>query len=453
MAKPKLTVYADAGNHTGFERVQREVLTRLQDRYQIVVMGIGFHGQPEIDYPYPVYPASTTDADLFGVDTYFKVVQKRKPDLIWLFQDMWNILKYEVLTPVKIPIAIYYPVDTPNMKWQYGLGTGAASAVGTYTKFGARETAAGVQDFWSLMHETAVPNGTDVTQPMFWMNIDHPMGGKLNARMDRLNRYQNPDNYHVIPHGLDVTQFQVLDKASCRQEFGIPADSFVVLNVNTNQYRKRHDLTIRAFAELVKHVPNAVLVLHCFGTIIHGYDLGQLARYHGVSDKVWLIHEKQPDLTDEQLIHLYNTADVQINTAGGEGWGLPSFEGAACGVPQLVPDWSATHELWRDHGLLLKVQDYRAETKNANTLHAEISVKDAAEKLLMLHDDLQLRHRYADLAYQHAQAQPAWDVVAEKMHQLFQAALNEPKITAVSIEDAVKNRTEVKSELADKLWL
>jgi D-inositol-3-phosphate glycosyltransferase len=453
MAKPKILVYADAGNHTGFERVQRGVLSCLQDKYNIIVMGIGYHGQTDDPYPYPVYPASTTDQDLFGTETYFKVVKKRNPDLIWLFQDMWNILKYEVLTPVTIPLAIYYPVDTPNMKWHYGLGTGAAASVGTYTQFGARETAAGVQDFWNLLNQTAAENGTDVTEPMVSMNIAHPMGGKLYTRMDRLFKYQDPANYHIIPHGLDPNKFPVLDKATCRREFGIPENAFVVLNVNTNQYRKRQDLTIRAFAELVKHVPNAILVLHCFGAIIHGYDLGQLARYHGVSDRVWLIHDKQPDLTDTELGQLYNAADVQINTAGGEGWGLPSFEGACCGVPQLVPDWSATRELWKDHGILLRVDGYRAEVKHANTMHAEISVRHAAETLRMLYEDTQMRARYADLAYQHAHAQPTWEDVAVKVDALFQAALNEPARTSVSIEQAIARRTVITSELTDKLWL
>jgi glycosyltransferase involved in cell wall biosynthesis len=41
---------------------------------------------------------------------------------------------------------------------------------------------------------------------------------------------------------------------------------------------------------------------------------------------------------------IYSALDVQATTTLGEGWGLTTMEGMACGVPQIVPDWAALGE-------------------------------------------------------------------------------------------------------------
>src|SRR4030095_6152956 len=45
-----------------------------------------------------------------------------------------------------------------------------------------------------------------------------------------------------------------------------------------------------------------------------------------------------------QLPLIYSALDVQVTTTLGEGWGLTTMEGMACGTPQIVPDWAALGE-------------------------------------------------------------------------------------------------------------
>lgn len=45
----------------------------------------------------------------------------------------------------------------------------------------------------------------------------------------------------------------------------------------------------------------------------------------------------------------YNCFDVQVSTTQGEGFGLTTLEGMACGVPQIVPDWAALGD-WGKRG-------------------------------------------------------------------------------------------------------
>jgi len=41
---------------------------------------------------------------------------------------------------------------------------------------------------------------------------------------------------------------------------------------------------------------------------------------------------------DDDINVFYNLADVGVNSADGEGWGLCNFEQMGVGVPQVVPD-------------------------------------------------------------------------------------------------------------------
>ncbi len=55
-------------------------------------------------------------------------------------------------------------------------------------------------------------------------------------------------------------------------------------------------------------------------------------------------------MPQEELSLIYSALDVQMSTTQGEGWGLTTMEGMACGVPQIVPDWAALGE-WTGDGV------------------------------------------------------------------------------------------------------
>jgi hypothetical protein len=56
---------------------------------------------------------------------------------------------------------------------------------------------------------------------------------------------------------------------------GLKEEDFIVFNGNRNQFRKRIDITISAFAEFAKERPNAKLYLH-MGTKDQGWDVMQV---------------------------------------------------------------------------------------------------------------------------------------------------------------------------------
>jgi glycosyltransferase involved in cell wall biosynthesis len=452
--KIRLLAVGDAGRPTGFEKIMRHVVRYLNDtgKYDIVIRGIGYSEQTAVrSYPVPVKPASMEWEDPCGVFEFSNWIEEDKPDALFLINDLWNLAGYMTFKPPLLPTIAYFPVDCPNVQWSNALALSGVSEAVSYTKFGATETAIGVRDAVDIFAERV---STDHNAKLEWFQLPK-FGRMISGRMDRLQRYQNVANYNIIPHGLETNIFKPMDKAKCRRRFGVPEDRFVISNVGTNQFRKRIDLTLRVFAKLRQTVPDAFLLLHCAGTTQHsldGWNLGQLVRAYGLTGHVMLSHERHGEVSDQQLCMLYNCADVNINTGGGEGWGLCTMESAACGVPQVVPDWSATRELWTGNGMLLPVIDYRLEPKQVlNTAHAVIDVEESARLVASMVDPA-VRQQYADLALAFAAKQLSWERVGEAFDQIIQNAFTELPPAEVSLREMMDARNgELKSEITD--WL
>lgn len=133
---------------------------------------------------------------------------------------------------------------------------------------------------------------------------------------------------------------------------------------------------------------------------------------------------------------------------------MTSFEGAACGVPQLVPDWSATRELWAGYGRLLPVSDVRFEPKYLNTAHAIIDARAAANELLRMYDNPEFRAEYGRRALDIAARQWSWNQVGAEFGHLINDALHEPKPSPLSLDDLMAAREgPLASELAGVVYL
>lgn len=289
---------------------------RLSGDHEVTVLGINYLGDPGT-VPYNVYAAVVT-GDMFGVNRILWMCDTVKPDLIILQNDGWNMQAYlrqlrrkdangKFLYPDKatIPVVAIVAVDGKNFRSEWLDG---------------------------------------ISHSVFWTQF------ALDEA--RLGGYSGPAS--VIPLGVDLETYYPTDRAVARfNRFGNPnlEKFFIVGNVNRNQSRKRWDLTVRYFGEWVRqHKPEDVaLYLHTAPTGDGVLDVKQLAKYYGVQDRLCLMEpEMFYGITLEGMRDTYNCFDVQISTTQGEGFGLTTFEGMACGVPQIVPDWSALGELCKD---------------------------------------------------------------------------------------------------------
>jgi D-inositol-3-phosphate glycosyltransferase len=302
MIKKKLLWVGDAVVPTGFARVTHNVAKFLKEDFDVTVVGIGYNGDPH-PYDYPIYPAKTRNSeDQWGVARMASIVAAIQPDVIVINNDPWNVIRFPE-AGIKVPIIGYMPVDAPNMLNNVAKRLNQLASSIFYTQFGL---------------DTA-----------------------------RMAGYTGSAT--VVPHGVDTKFYRPIDKREAREVTGHAMDSFVVGNINRNQPRKRLDLSIMAFARWVQQYDlpsNVFLHLHC-GLLDCGWDLQQLASFFNVSDRVWWTCKEMHDnigISEEALPFIYNSFDVQISTSFGEGWGLTTMEGMACGVPQIVPDWAALAE-------------------------------------------------------------------------------------------------------------
>lgn len=132
----------------------------------------------------------------------------------------------------------------------------------------------------------------------------------------------------VIPHGIDLAKFERPHE---------PSSEPFVLSVGTVEDRKGYHVAIPAFAHAAREIPG--LTYHIVGRQERWYlaELERCAKEERVWDKI-TFHEH---ISDESLVHLYQTARVfllpslNIDRHHFEGFGLVFLEAAAAGLPVI----------------------------------------------------------------------------------------------------------------------
>lgn len=391
MTKPKLLWCGDIAL-TGFGRVTGGLLPGLRDQYEISVLASNYHGDPVPEQKlYTVYPASNRcQTEPFGVQRIREVVEKVQPDVICSLNDPWIVSEqYRQIQDLhkagRFKFCGYLTMDSYN--WTGGIDEhiNEWDAVISFTEFGAYEF--------------------------------------LKAGLRR--------PVTVIPHGLDAEVFKPMDQGEARKRLGLPDDLFIVLNANRNQFRKRIDITISAFAKFAVGKPEARLYLH-MGLKDQGWEILSLfnreMKKNGLEPDNRIILtgncEGPPNVPVEALQSIYSCADVGVNTCKGGGWELVNFEHAGCRVAQVVPDHTSTKEIFEGYGKLICCNHIDVDV-NFNREMPCPSDEHLAVLLEGLYQDRDELKATADACYGRV-TQPCfrWDSIAQEFHGVFQEVLN-----------------------------
>jgi glycosyltransferase involved in cell wall biosynthesis len=409
--KPKLLWVGDIVATTGFARVTENVLSKLVDKYEIHVLGCNWHGDyTPLQEVYRMYPASNRFQQApFGEDRIREIVELVKPDVIFTINDVWIINEQwrriaDLREGVGFKFVGYYPMD--SYEW-YGALLDTMhewDAAICYTEFGAQET--------------------------------------ISAG------YKKPVT--VVPHGVTAGQFYPTDKKKARESLGLNPDDFIVFNGNRNQFRKRMDITISAFAKFAVGRPDTKLYMH-MGMKDQGWDImplfaREMAR-QGLDPNNRIIMTaptpNPPAVPVEMLNTIYNTADVGVNTCKGEGWGLVNFEHAACRVAQIVPNHTSCKEIFDDAGLLIRSLHADVDTNFGRIMPCPDD-NHLAELLGKLYDDRDLLDATAQACYERVTDTCfEWETVASQFDEVFQEVLasvpEPPKIVKPKARKKKKN--------------
>ena len=359
MEKRKILFIGDGVVPTGFSTVLHNIIGNLTDEFDAHHLAVNYYGDPH-DKTWKVYPAAL-GGDIWGFGRLPYFIDQ-KLDGIFILNDLWVVDTYlkkikETFKDKIPPIVVYFPVDSKYLDLEWFKNFDIVDKVVVYTKFGYNEVKTCKQDL-------------------------------------------EPE---IVPHGINTDQFYKIDSPKRelktliypnREDF---LDSFVVLNANRNQPRKRIDLTLQAFKLFSENKPDNVKLYCHMGSKDMGWNLFKLAFRYGIEKRL-IVTNTLPNLqmvSVEKLNLIYNATDVGLNTAVGEGWSLTNMEHAVTGAPQVVPNHSALTELYKDIGLLVPVDTW-VESPDTLTISGVVRPEAVAERLQILYENKDLLYKLAE---------------------------------------------------------
>jgi D-inositol-3-phosphate glycosyltransferase len=393
MAKEKLKVLfvSDLVVETGFSTVAHNIINYNMDRFEITGLGVNYSGDPH-EYPFPIYPAMIRgNGNIYGIDRAVNILNSTDVDLMFILNDAWVISYYldsiKKNVTKKLPkIVVYFPVDSEYHDKNWYKDFDIVTEAYTYTDFG-------VQVVKECSPELTVG---------------------------------------VIPHGVNTDDFYQIytDRGHAKADlFGTklaglpdPEDTFIVLNANRNQPRKKLDVTIKGFALFADGKPSNVrLYMHC-GVVDSHINIVRQSQRWGIDNRLIFTNMTQgiQRVPKMKLNQIYNATDVGINTSLGEGWGLTNVEHAVTGAAQIVPDHSSCRELFSDCGLLMKPLT-PITFDNSETVGQLVSSEEVANKLERLYKDRNLLQNISDnCRNKFCQPEYQWKNIAKTFGDIFE---------------------------------
>ena len=411
--KPKLLWCGDIAAKTGFARVTENVLPYLSKKFNIVVLANNWWGDPNpLQKKYKMYPSSNRfQTAPFGENRIREIVQAEAPDLVFTINDMWIINEqYRQIKDFhkkkKFKFIGYSPMDSYGWVGCLDETANDWDGVISYTQFGAYEFIQG-----------------GITKPIA-----------------------------VIPHGVTPGQFYPVDKKKARKELGLDENLFIVFNGNRNQFRKRIDITISAFAKFAVDKPNTKLYLH-MGKKDQGWDVMQLFEREmkrnklDANNRIILTSDCDgpPSVELETLNTIYNAADVGINTCKGEGWGLVSFEQAACKIAQVVPGHTSCKEIFEGYGQLIRCDHIDTDTNYGREMPCP-STEHLVEILNDLYKNPKKLEATAELCYERVlEKQFTWETIGSQFAGVFEDIIKgvDHSVKKVSPKKKVRKKRKI----------
>lgn len=185
---------------------------------------------------------------------------------------------------------------------------------------------------------------------------------------------------------------------------GLPATTkgkFVFGFVGQNLgVRKRIERLLKAYSIFIKDSrqlkDRTVIHLHAMPIAVGGINLIKVIQDLGIQDNVIFSYGKfgSAAWTDQAMCILYNTFDVNTSASSSEGFGLPTLESMACGIPNIGPNCSSFTELIGEdpktrRGLLALVIDWQMVENES--VRAIVSEGDLAHQMKTIYQSEDIR--------------------------------------------------------------
>ena len=237
------------------------------------------------------------------------------------------------------------------------------------------------------------------------------------------------DKFHPITE-LDVDEWKELQQFK-KQMLHNKEYDFIVFWNNRNIRRKLPSDVIMAYKTFADMLPKekadkCVLVMHTAPIDSNGTNLPEVVKQVCPDHDVIFSTKK---LEDKQLNFLYNVADVQINMASNEGFGLGTAEAVMAGTPIIVNvtgglqdqcgfKLNGKHVTHKDYEEIMSLHDDRKWKNNSELTHGEW-VKPVWPSNRSLQGSIPTPYIFDDRC--------RWDDVADRMMEWYEVPLEDRK--------------------------
>jgi len=147
---------------------------------------------------------------------------------------------------------------------------------------------------------------------------------------------------HVMPLGVDIDYFHPFIQSSPL------GDRYVFLSVFEWGERKAPEILLKAYNQEFSSKDDVLLVLKVTNTDPAVNIERQVDDMRLIPDRAPIVMIINQNIPTDEMGGLYRSCDCFVLPTRGEGWGMPTLEAMACGLPVISTYWSAQTEFLND---------------------------------------------------------------------------------------------------------
>ena len=350
---------------TGLARVGRELALGLYGHgHDMAYLGLFHHSEiPQANLG-PVKCWFTND-NLYGQGVFDRIVNRFQPDAVLTIGDMWNfwhIADHSVCKTRKFfQWVAYLPVDGEP-----------------------------------------IGGGIPPDQIHILEDVDWPIAYTRYAERALRQSVRDEEfltRLRVIYHGVDPELYKPIspeEKMAAKERFKV-GDKFLFLTVCRNQSRKNIPELLRAW-KIMSESPEArgrvMLWPHMFFNDPSGWKIDSLLDIIKLRNDSVIYYEQVAHgehemllLPESEVTVLYQIADAFV-LISGEGFGLPTLEAMATGIPCVLLDYAASSELGADgRAEMIPCRDFAPWTGLHLTQRPMPNPTDVAKSMMRVYED------------------------------------------------------------------
>lgn len=275
----------------------------------------------------------------FGEAMLNEYIKKYKPDILWTLLDIW-MTAYIAEGGVGMEDGTILPCDLKNTKW--------------------------ISYFPIDSDDKLTPSYVNLLQKM-------PYPVVFSEAALRVIQRDCGFTPSYIPHCIDTSKFRPLEDADKKKlvsnQQANAKDCFIIGMNGNNQLRKFQPYLLEAYKKFMKKDTRLALHMDLLKSRglweANGWNLAMIAQNLGIPANHLI---KTPaargfsgkfEITPKEINAFYNLCSVHYH-CGNEGFGVPSMESMAAGVPQLAVDHTTAREFVgnNERGRLVKVGNW-----------------------------------------------------------------------------------------------